>query len=65
MRNALDSPGAEKSSVETASILEERADSARQKLKQLINDATLMWEDIREPDTRSRANRQVAAAYAG
>jgi hypothetical protein len=62
VRNALDSSGARKSSDETTSILEEHADSARNKLKQLINNAALMWEDIQEPDTRSRANRQVAAA---
>lgn len=47
---------------ETTSIYEEGADSARQQLSRLINDATLMWEDIHETDTRSRASRQVAAA---
>ncbi|GBL47656.1 hypothetical protein SFMTTN_3498 [Sulfuriferula multivorans] len=62
VRNALDSSGHEKKSLALTSILEEGADSARHKLDQLIKDATLMWEDIREPDTRNKANRQVAAA---
>lgn len=62
VRNALYPAGPGKQVTEMTSILEESADSARHKLSQLINDATLMWEDISEPDTRSRANRQVAAA---
>lgn len=56
MRDALDQPR------EQRSILEEGADGARHKLTQLINDATLMWQDICELDTRSRASREVAAA---
>ena len=62
VRNALDPSDPEKRIDDTTSILEEGVDSARHKLKQLINDATLMWEDIHESDTRSRANRQIAAA---
>lgn len=62
VRNALCSSDSKTPAVETTSIYEERSDSARNKLSRLINDATLMWEDIQEPDTRSRANRQVAAA---
>lgn len=62
VRNALYPSNSEDSSIKATSILEERADSARHKLDQLIKDAALMWEDIDEPDTRSRANRQVAAA---
>ena len=59
---SLDTSEQEQYFPETKSILEEGADSARQKLSRLINNATLMWEDIDEKDTRSRANRQVAAA---
>jgi len=44
------------------SILEEDTESARQQLTRLIHDATFMWENIREKDTRSIASRQVAAA---
>lgn len=44
------------------SPFEEDAGSARQLLGRLINDATLMWEDISEPDTRNKANRQINAA---
>lgn len=62
VRNALYPSDTEDSSIEATSILEERADSARHKLDLLIKDAALMWEDIEETDTRSRANRQVAAA---
>ena len=62
VRNALYSADFEKRSLEHASILEESTDTGLQKLNQLIKDATLMWEDIHEQDTRSRANRQVAAA---
>ena len=62
VRNALDKSGSEQKSSPLTSPFEEDANSARQLLGRLINDATLMWEDIQEPDTRSRANRQVAAA---
>ncbi len=44
------------------SPFEEGADSARELLSRLISDATLMWQDIEESDTRDRANREVAAA---
>lgn len=44
------------------SIFEESATDPRQTLTELINDATLMWEEIQEPDTRNKANRQRAAA---
>lgn len=63
--DALDAPGADDATPMPqgpSSLFEESAESARHKLHRLINDATLMWEDISENDTRSRANRQVAAA---
>jgi hypothetical protein len=44
------------------SLLEEGAKSARSQLSRLINDATVMWADIRETDTRDRANREMAVA---
>ncbi len=52
---------------ELTSIFESGGDSARPLLDQLIADATVMWESIKEADTRSTANRQVSAAeiYAG
>lgn len=62
LRNALYAPGTEAQPPTPTSILEEGADSARHQLDRLIKDATLMWEDIEEPDTRSRANRQIEAA---
>lgn len=62
VRNALYPSGSDEHSRETRSILEEGADSARHQLDKLIADAALMWEEIREQDTRSRANREVAAA---
>lgn len=67
IRNALDTTGSRHKDVELRSSFEEDADSARQLFTRLINDAALMWESIRENDTRSRANRQIAAAniYAG
>ncbi len=45
-----------------ASIFEERADSAYERLNKLIQDAALIWEDIHESSTRDRIERQVAAA---
>lgn len=57
VRNALESDD-----NELNSILEEDSESARQQLTRLIHDATFMWENIREEDTRSIASRQVAAA---
>lgn len=70
VRNALCLSACGKDGAEFTSILEDdwgRSDSAYQKLSQLIADASIMWEDINEPDTRSQANRRVAAAdkYAG
>lgn len=52
---------------ELTSLFEANPDSARPLLEGLIGDATLMWENIKEQDTRNIANRQVAAAgiYAG
>lgn len=60
--NALGSSTCDKTETALTSIFEEGTDSARQQLGRLINDATLMWENINEQDTRSIANRQVAAA---
>lgn len=62
VRNALDLSDSEQPSPAASSIFEESPMSARQQLSLLINDATLMWENISESDTRSRANRQIAAA---
>lgn len=62
VRNALFLPGTENEASKHASILENGSDGARHKLDRLINDATLMWEDVHEPDTRSKSNRQIAAA---
>lgn len=60
VRNALD--GHEPNQIGSTSIFEESATDPRQKLSELINDATLMWEEIQEADTRNKANRQRAAA---
>lgn len=67
VRNALDSTKCQDADNTLSSIFEEDSDSARQQLSRLIHDATLMWEDVHEQDTRSIANKQVAAAdiYAG
>jgi len=62
VRNALCPSNSENITVEHISILEDGADSARHKLDQLIKDATLMWQDIHEPDTREVSNRQIYAA---
>jgi len=66
VRNALHSHCGKRQS-ERRSIFEEEADSARQQLNNLINDATLMWQNIKEQDTRNISSRQVKAAdiYAG
>ena len=61
VRNALHSHF-DKRQSERRSIFEEEADSARQQLNALINDATLRWQNITEQDTRSISNRQVKAA---
>lgn len=66
VRNALDAGdgphAAARDRLSSASIYEEAGDDARQLLDRLINDATLMWEEIQEPDTRNKAQRQRAAA---
>jgi hypothetical protein len=66
VRNALDAgddpqhPARDR--LRSSSIFEESGDDARALLDRLINDATLMWEEIQEPDTRNKAQRQRAAA---
>lgn len=60
--NSLNEDSKSGSSSGLKSLFEENDDSARNKLQRLINDATLMWEDIAETDTRSRADRQIKAA---
>ena len=62
LSNALDRDHAGRERQDTESILEEGARGARHQLNELIKDATLMWEAIHEPDTRNRANRQIAVA---
>lgn len=62
LRNALYAPRPGANPPTPTSILEEGAGGARQKIERLIKDATLMWEDIDEPDTRNTANRQIDAA---
>ena len=62
VRNALDADDRSHGSSRATSLFEESADDARQLLDRLINDATLMWEEIQEPDTRNKANRHRAAA---
>jgi len=66
VRNALHSHCDNRQS-ERRSIFEEDVNSARQQLNTLINDATLMWQNVVEADTRNITNRQVKAAdiYAG
>lgn len=66
IRNALHSHN-DKRHSERRSIFEEDAGSARQLLDKLINDAALMWQNVKEADTRNLSNRQVKAAeiYAG
>lgn len=62
VRDALGSDEGKGQTGALRSLLEEGAEGARSQLAQLINDATLMWEEIHEPDTRNRANRQIAVA---
>jgi len=62
VRKALDARGDGRESTRSSSIFEESAADARQQFTDLINDATLMWEEIDEPDTRNTAIRQRAAA---
>ena len=47
---------------EYTSLFEAGDNSARSLLDQLIGDATLMWESIKDQDTRISANRQVHIA---
>lgn len=61
VRNALHSHS-DKRQSERRSIFEEEADSARKQLNDLINDATLRWQNITEQDTRNISSRQVKAA---
>lgn len=61
IRNALHSHY-DKRRGERRSIFEEEADSARQQLNKLIENATLMWQNISEPDTRNLSLRQIKAA---
>ncbi len=61
VRKALYSHG-DKRQREQRSIYEEEANSAQQLLHNLINDTTLMWQNITEPDTRNISARQVKAA---
>jgi hypothetical protein len=62
IREALSQFNGQDQEQEITSLFEANPDSARPLLDQLISDATLMWENIKEPDTRNMANRQVAAA---
>lgn len=62
IRYALCPRGCEDREQELRSLFEAGPDSAWSLLDRLIGDATLMWESIQENDTRSTANRQVAAA---
>ncbi len=60
VRGALDPAG--QTLPSTASIFEESDTDARRQLDELVSDATLMWEEVQENDTRNKANRQRAAA---
>ena len=62
IRNSLYQQSREESEAPVTSILEKGSKSARHMFDQLIKHATLMWEDIQEPDTRNMANRQAEAA---
>ncbi|MCX7097732.1 MAG: hypothetical protein NTV43_07495 [Methylococcales bacterium] len=61
IRNALNSHN-DKQRGERRSIFEEEADSAKQQLYRLIENATLMWQNINESNTRELSSRQVKAA---
>lgn len=62
IRNALETrEGVSKNSALT-SIFEEDEESARQLLSSLIGDATMMWETVKEDDTRETVNRQITTA---
>lgn len=61
VRDALGVPRA-RDGARLTECYEEAENTARKKLTRLINHAALLWENIEEPDTRSRANREVAAA---
>ena len=62
IRKALTQLDGSDGEQEITSLFEASPDSARPLLERLIGDATLMWEDVKEQDTRNIANRQVAAA---
>lgn len=62
IRKALTQFDGQSGEQEITSLFEASPNSARPQLEQLIGDATLMWESIKEQDTRNIANRQVAAA---
>jgi Cdc6-like AAA superfamily ATPase len=62
VRNALEQTNCGKKGTGHTSIFEESTGSARQQFSQLIQDATLIWEEIHEIDTRGIVSRQVAAA---
>jgi energy-coupling factor transporter ATP-binding protein EcfA2 len=66
VRNSLHSYS-DKRQRDQRSVFEGEANSAQQLLNKLINDTTLMWQNITEPDTRNISARQVKAAdiYAG
>jgi len=56
--NAIEQTGC----THLTSIFEEGPDSARQLFRKLIQNASLIWEDIQEADTRGKATRQIAIA---
>lgn len=61
VRNALHKSGCGECD-NVISAYEEKEDSAQKRLSRLINKSALLWENIQEPDTRSRANREIDAA---
>jgi len=62
IRDALCPANCQDRDREITSLFEASTDSARPLLDQLISDATFMWENFREQDTRSVVHRQVSAA---
>lgn len=62
VRKAFESCDRKNEGAALTSIFEEGEESAMQQLGYLINDATLMWENIKEMDTRDIASRQIKAA---
>lgn len=61
LQNALEKPGGGQT-LRTAACYEEKEDSARRKLTKLINNSAMAWRNLKEPDTRSRAHREIAAS---